>query len=107
MSVRRVEWPTQINSPTVEGNAVVARSLRVAARNARTRELRFRRRSTAAAKGRDVGIQGNNIRCHGEVVVRVCKEGKVAVFQRSNLPHTPSDHRRCFRDDDREGDVGG
>jgi len=59
---------------------VASESLRVAAaRNARTRELRFRRQTTAAVdEGRDGGgsIQGNNIRCHGEVCVCCAKRGK-------------------------------
>lgn len=101
MSARRVERPTQINSPTARGwkrrqkRGVASGSLRVAAaRNARTRELRFRRQTTAvaAAEGRDGGgsIQGNSIRCHGEVCVRCAKRGKrrLRSFQRSIIFHS-------------------
>jgi len=68
-------------------------SLRVAAaRNARTRELRFRRRTTAAAndEGRDGGgsIQGNNIRCHGEVCVRCAKRGSGYGVSREVIFHS-------------------
>jgi len=107
VSARRVERPTQINSPTVKGwkrqqrrDGIASGSLRGAtARNARTRELRFRRQTTAADEGRDGGgsIQGNNIRCHREVCVCCAKRGKrrLRSFQRSNLPLArPSSSRR-------------
>lgn len=86
MSRIGVNGLTQINSPA--GRATTRRAVSEASlarrrrENARTRELRFRRRTTGpATRGATAGIQGNNIRCHGEAV---CSGGG----QRGKWPRT-------------------